>query len=345
MKDTTAIRPGEDLDWDKLDPYLRNAMPDLAGAMHVEQFPGGHANLTYLVRFGARELVVRRPPFGKIAPGTHDMKREYRVLSKLYKFFPQAPRAFHLCEDESILGANFVVMERRTGVVVRYKVPKFFADYENVEVRLTDALMRTIAKLHTVDIEAADLTNLGKPAGFVERQLEGAAKRWALAETTATPAMQQALELLRQDIPISQSVGLVHNDIKFDNCQFQPGNPDEITSLFDWDMCTIGDPLVDFAAMLAFWPDKRLEGLNLPIYLQGNFPDKPELIKLYQAYTGFDVSRINWYQALGCCKVAVILQQLYARYAAGATQDKRMAGLGEVAQIFAGLALHYAKQH
>ncbi len=344
MKDTTQIRPGEELDWQTLDPYLRNAMPELAGEMSVEQFPGGHANLTYLVRFGDRELVVRRPPFGKIAPGTHDMKREYRVLSKLYKFFPQAPRAFHLCEDESILGASFIVMERRTGVVVRYKVPKLFADTPNIEHRLTDALMRTQAKLHTVDIEQAHLINLGKPDGFVVRQLEGAAKRWHLAETTPTPAMQAAIDLLRQDIPVSQSVGLVHNDIKFDNCQFQPDNPDEITSVFDWDMCTIGDPLVDFAATLSFWPDKLLEGMNLPVYLQGDFPDKPTLIKMYADYTGFDVSRINWYQALGYCKVAVIVQQLYARYVAGATQDKRMAGFGQAAQVFAGLALHYAKK-
>ncbi len=343
MKDTASIRPGEDLDWTTLETYLQAAMPDLSGPMEVEQFFGGHANLTYLLRFEDRELVLRRPPFGKIAPGAHDMKREYRVLSKLNPFFPAAPKAFHFCADESIIGANFVIMERRKGIVARYRVPKEFQDLDNVEYRMTDALMRTEAAFHTVDVAEADLLDLGKPAGFVERQLAGAEKRWSLVETDPTPAMYKALEILGKDIPKAQAIALVHNDIKFDNCQFQPNNPDEITTMLDWDMCTIGDPLVDFGVSLSYWPDNHLKGIELPVVLHGNFPEKDVLIELYAKYSGYDLSRINWYQGLAYCKLAVILQQLYGRYLSGATKDKRMANLGEAAKAFAFVALQYAK--
>ena len=339
MDKAKEIRTGEALDWEKLEAYLRVQLPELSGEMTVAQFHGGHANLTYLVQFGDTELVVRRPPFGKIAPGAHDMKREFRVLSKLYKHYHRAPRAYHLCEDESIIGAKFVVLERRAGVVVRTEVIDCFKPFENVEERLVDAMVKAMAELHLVDFEAADLTKLGRPEGFMERQLAGWSKRWELSKSTENKDMDVVLEKLQGSIPKAQRVSIIHNDIKLDNCQFQPDNPDVVTSIFDWDMCTLGDPLIDFATSLSYYPGKKTKRFeNLPVQLKGDFPTKEFLIQKYQEYTGLSIDNINWYEAFANWKGAVVAQQLYKRYLDGATKDKRMAGFGQTVKEMAIIA-------
>jgi len=344
MDTAKEIRAGEGLDWDKLEVYLRVNLPELSGEMTVGQFHGGHANLTYLVSFGDTELVVRRPPFGKIAPGAHDMKREYRVLSKLYKHFSTAPRAYHLCEDETIIGAKFVVIERRTGVIVRYELLDCFKEFDRAEERLTDAMIRAQVDLHQIDYAAADLTRLGRPEGFLERQLMGWAKRWELSKTTENKGMDKILSLLQKSIPKTQQVSIIHNDIKFDNCQFQPNNPDKVTSFFDWDMCTLGDPLVDFGSTLSYWPEPFLEQFNLPVMLAGNFPTKTFLIEKYAAYSGLDMSELDWYQGFAYWKGAVIAQQLYARYLKGESTDPRMEKFGRTAGAFIAFVLDLLKK-
>jgi len=327
MDKAKEVREGEALDWSTLEIYLRAQLPELKGEMSVAQFHGGHANLTYLLNFGDTELVLRRPPFGKIAPGAHDMKREYRVLSKLYKHFPPAPRAYHLCEDEDIIGAKFVVIERKRGVVVRYKLLDCFKPFDNAETRITEAMIKAQAALHLVDYEKADLSRLGRPAGFLERQLKGWSKRWELSKTDDSKDMDAILAWLLKDIPVTQRVSIIHNDIKPDNCQFQPDNPDKVTAIFDWDMCTLGDPLVDFASTLSYWPDERFDRSkypDLPVTLQGNFPNKAFLIDRYQQHTNFDLSRLAWYEVFAFWKGAVIAQQLYKRYVDGDSTDERM---------------------
>jgi len=295
MDSAKAVRKGEALDWDKLEGYLRANLPELTGEMIVAQFHGGHANLTYLLKFGETELVLRRPPFGKIAPGAHDMKREYRVLSKLYKHFAPAPRAYHLCEDETIIGAKFVVIERRTGVIVRYELLDCFKQFDRAEERLTDAMIRA--------------------------------------------QMDDILVLLQKRLPTTQKVSIIHNDIKFDNCQFQPDNPDKVTSFFDWDMCTLGDPLVDFGSTLSYWPEPFFEKFDLPVMLSGNFPTKAFLIEKYANYTGLDMSEMDWYQAFAYWKGAVIAEQLYARYLKGESTDERMKKFGKTTNAFTQFAL------
>lgn len=337
MKDTKAVRPNEELDWKKLEGYLHEQLENLDGEMSVEQFHGGHANLTYLLRFGEREFVLRRPPFGKIAPGAHDMKREYRVLSKLYKYLPEAPRAYHLCEDETIVGARFVVMQRCKGVVVRSKLPESFTQEKNVLSRLTNALLRSAADLHSVDVEAADLTALGKPDGFAERQIGGWNKRWNLSKTWEVADMDYVYDALKSSIPTPQSVSLIHNDLKFDNCQFQPDNPDKVTAIFDWDMCTTGDPLIDFGGLLAYFPEKSVPDM-MRILPPGDYPDKSEMIARYSDMTGFNTENIWWYESFAYWKTAIILQQLYKRYADGATKDERMAKFGKMAKMLGGFA-------
>jgi len=344
IDEAKEIRKGEALDWTKLEAYLKEAVTECVGRMTVAQFHGGHANLTYLLYFGESEFVLRRPPFGKIAPGAHDMKREFRVLSKLYKYFPQAPRAFHFCDDVEIIGSPFVIVERRKGVVVRYKLPEIFNHYDNVEERLTDAMIKSEARLHRVDVDMADLTKLGRPKGFINRQLEGWSKRWDLSKIEENHDMIEIYEILSSDIPTPQAVSIVHNDIKFDNCQFAPDNPDEVTSIFDWDMTTLGDPLADFGMTLSYWPEPLLAKYkSLPVMLSGDFPDKDYLKEKYEAYSGYELSQITWYEALSYWKGAVIAQQLYRRYVDGATTDQRMKGFGESAKALAEVALIKAK--
>lgn len=340
MSDYAPIRPSEELDWPKLEAHLRQEMPDLSGDFSVAQFHGGHANLTYLLRFGERELVLRRPPFGKIAPGAHDMQREYRILSRLWEHFPQAPRAYHLCTDHEVIGSDFVVMERCSGVVVRTSLPEDFAAFEQAEIRLSEALMKVCAELHAVDVEKADLMDMGKPEGFAIRQLKGWTKRWHLSKTSEIPKMDQLAESLASDIPEPQRVSIVHGDLKFDNCQFKADNPDKVTAVFDWDMATLGDPLIDLGGLLSFWPDPMVPAEKMPVkLLTGNWPDKTWLKEKYAEYSGLDLSRMNWYEAFAYFKTAVIAQQLYARYAAGDTKDERMEKFGLLIGLFARLGL------
>jgi aminoglycoside phosphotransferase (APT) family kinase protein len=342
MDSAKEIRIGEGLDWQKLESYLHDHIPDLKGKMKVTQFHGGHANLTYLLSFGDSELVLRRPPFGKIAPGAHDMKREFKVLSKLFKHFPPAPRAYHFCENESIVGAPFVILERKKGVVIRTKLLECFHQFQNAENRISDAMIRAQAALHKIDYEAADLQNLGRPEGFLERQLRGWAKRAELSKTEENEGMKSILNWLQNDIPLTQRISVIHNDIKPDNCQLQPDNPDEVTAIFDWDMCTLGDPLVDFATTLSYWPEDRIDTSkykNLPVQLIGNFPPKNYLKEKYSTYTQFDMSRLPWYEVFAYWKGAVIAQQLYKRYVDGETRDKRMGQFGESAKALVDLSL------
>jgi len=329
------VRTGEELDWSKLSNYLHTNLEEIQGNMQVKQFHGGHANLTYLLLFGEQEFVLRRPPFGKIAPGAHDMHREYKVLSKLYQHFDPAPRAYHFCQDKTIIGAPFVIMQRCTGLVIRGVIPEALKIHDRVEQRLTDALIKAQANLHTIDVQAANLQDLGKPEGFVERQLKGWSKRWHLAKTEKIPEMDQVMAALAKAIPKPQAVSILHNDYKFDNCQYQEDNPDLVTSIFDWDMCTIGDPLIDFGSTLSYWQDDRFVDVQLPIIVRGNFPDKTYLKEAYAKQTGFDLSQMDWYEAFALWKNAVILQQLYARFVNGATTDKRMAAMGTLAKLLA----------
>lgn len=336
MDEAAAVRTGESLDWQQLSDYLRAHLPNLIGQhpMTVAQFHGGHANLTYLLRFGDTELVLRRPPFGKIAPGAHDMAREYRVLSGLYIYFPRAPRAYLYCEDTSIIGAAFVIMERRNGLVVRKRLPDCFAGYLGAEARLSSALLRAAADLHTIPDAQQIFPDLGQAEGYLQRQLTGWKKRWLLAKTEENPTMDSLLQVLEKNIPSSQYTAIVHNDIKLDNCQFQPNNPDEVTAMFDWDMATIGDPLLDFATTLSYWPDPALKAYDfLPVSLQGKWPPKAFLRHQYADFTGFSLAELPWYEALAFVRVAIIAQQLYRRYHDGATQDRRMASLGQAAKV------------
>ncbi|NKQ36521.1 MAG: phosphotransferase family protein, partial [Chloroflexi bacterium] len=254
-EDTIQVRPDEQFDEEKLAEYLRGQLPGSENPLTVRQFGGGAANLTYLLDYGTHEYVLRRPPLGPVAKSAHDMSREYRVLSRLYHAFPYAPRAFLYCEDRDMIGADFFVMERRRGVVVRRSLPPEFAGMPDAPRRMSEALVDALAELHAVDYEAIGLGDLGKPAGFIERQVEGWYQRWLAAKTADLPEMETVYHWLRDNLPQTTQFSLVHNDYKLDNVMLAADDPGRVVAIFDWDMCTLGDPLSDLGALLTYWTE------------------------------------------------------------------------------------------
>lgn len=333
--ETAPVRPGEQLDWDSLDTYLRANIAGVAGDFRVLQFPNGSANLTYFVQIGEQRFVVRRPPFGTIAPGAHDMRREHRTLSRLWRQFDKAPRAFLFCDDHSVVGSDFLVIEYRSGEVVWGTIPPSMRGYDDVGRRLGLALVDALAELHLVEPESVDLADLGRPDGFVERQVRGWAKRWELAAPEgAAPLMRVVADRLSTSIPTSPRPSILHNDYKLDNCQFEPGDPDRVKSIFDWDMATLGDPFIDLGITLNYWPDPSDTDDAGPIVNPGmetlGLPTRAEVVARYAERTGLDVGEVHWYEAFACWKTAVVLQQLHTRYLRGESTDERMAAKGDM---------------
>ncbi|HET6471504.1 MAG TPA: phosphotransferase family protein [Pseudomonadales bacterium] len=333
--ETADVRPDEVMDWDTVAAYLRGRVDGAEGPMRVRQFPGGSANLTYLITFdapdGPHEFVLRRPPLGPVAPGAHDMAREHKVLSRLYAPYPRAPRSYHLCTDESVIGAKFIVVERRTGVVIRDRFPDAMLEHPRLAERATYALVDAMAELHNVEPAAHGLADLGKPDGFAQRQVDGWASRWELAKDKDVPLVYEIHRRLNASVPKPSRVSILHNDLKFDNCQYQTHDPDRVTSIFDWDMATLGDPLFDLGTLLGYWSEttdpaprgQRPTGAGDP------FPTRAQITRRYAETTGIDMRHVNWYEAFALWKTTVVVQQIYIRFARGQTKDARFARIAE----------------
>jgi aminoglycoside phosphotransferase (APT) family kinase protein len=341
--EVAEVRSGEELDWTSLETYLHAALPEVAGAMSVLQFPNGSANLTYLLRLGDTELVLRRPPFGTIAPGAHDMKREYRVLSRLWQVFDRAPRAFTFCDDHSVIGSDFVVMERRVGEVVRTTAPPSMVHHRDLGRRLGFALVDAMADLHLIVPADHGLGDLGKPDGFVERQVSGWRSRWNLVRPEhGPPAMDEIADRLALRTPTPNRVSIVHNDLKLDNCQFDPDDPDRVTSIFDWDMTTLGDPMIDVGTLLNYWPDATdapdATRVSQPGLLEIGLPSRAEVVERYAARTGLDMTDVDWFEAFALWKTGVVVQQLHNRWLRGESTDPRMATIADRLPVLASSA-------
>lgn len=338
------VRPGDELDWGRLAGYLQDQLDGLGPLAAVHQFPNGSANLTYLLEFASRRLVVRRPPFGEIAVGAHDMKREYRALSRLWRSYDRAPRAYLLCQDHSVAGADFLVIDYRPGVVVWGTVPPGMAAHQDAGRRIGLAVVDALADLHMLDPQAAGVADLGRrPEGFVDRQLDGWRARWAAITEpvlASLPAAQTGSDLVAEvgarlaaTKPPTLRTSVLHNDFKIDNCQFDPASPDRVQSVFDWDMATIGDPLVDLGTMLNYWPDPSDDPDNPPSYPDGQqhmgLPTRAEVAARYATATGADLAALRWYEAFGCWKTAIVVAQLHHRYLQGNSHDLRQGLKGE----------------
>ena len=251
--ETVSVRPEAVLDHEVVSQFLRGKLPNTTGPLEIVQFAGGHANLTYLIRFGDQEYVLRRPPGGPVAAGAYDMAREYRVLSALWQVFPPASRPYLFCDDVSVLGAPFFVMERRRGLVIHKEMPPAYLNQPHQYQRLSETIVDTLVALHAVDYKAVGLETLGKPEGFVQRQVNNWLKRWRQARIFEIPVLDEVGSWLLAHLPHSQEPTLLHNDYKLDNAMVDPTDIARIVALFDWDQCTLGDPLVDLGLLLNYW--------------------------------------------------------------------------------------------
>ncbi len=341
-----AVRPDEQFDVARLGEYLRGRLAGSDAALSVRQFSRGKANLTYLLRFGdgddAHEYVLRRPPLGPVAPGSHDMAREYRVLSTLWRAFPKAARAHLFCADESVIGAPFFVMERRHGVVVQGVVPPEFGGGEDPQSNraLSTVVVDTLAEFHHVDPEEAGLGELGHPAGFMERQVTGWTARWDKAKHEEVALASELATWLIDHLPPPGPTTLLHNDWRLDNLAVAHDDPGRCVAVYDWDMCTRGDALADLGTLMSVWydPGEAPSSLNtMPTFTPGWMPRR-EAIERYGAKAGFDLTDVHWYVVFGTFKLAVVLQQIYIRWLRGQTADQRFAVMGEGARQLLELA-------
>lgn len=323
--DSAPVRPGEELDRARLQQYLRGRIDGASDGFTVEQFPGGHSNLTYLLRSPVREYVLRRAPLGPVAPKAHDMGREFNVLRAVHPYFQLAPEAFHLCEDLSIIGAVFFVMERRTGTIIRGILPGQLAGHER---SISAAFVNCLAELHSIDIQKTGLQRLGKPDGYLERQVRGWAERWTRARTGDEIALEDLIAWLQSHVPRSPAPTLVHNDFKLDNLMLDAGGR-SITAVLDWEMATVGDPLADLGLALCYWTQPAgLKG-EPALTLGPGWYTRDEIAHAYARSTGRDLSEILYYEVFGLFKLAVVLQQIYFRWKRGQTSDERFRGFGE----------------
>jgi len=326
-----GVRQGEELDTGKLEAYLTEHIPGLAGSLVVEQFPRGYSNLTYLIRVGERELVLRRPPFGANIRSAHDMGREYRILSHLITAYPKVPRALVYCDDPSVLGAPFYAMERVTGVILRADPPAGMAIAPDEMRRISDAFVDNFAAIHAVDYRAVGLGDLGRPEGYVERQVTGWIGRYEKAKTDGIPALDRTARWLMERRPGESGAALIHNDYKYDNVALDPAGLSTIRAVLDWEMATVGDPLMDLGTTLGYWvqPDDApaLRAMRFGCTTLPGNPTRAELVERYARRSGRDVSDVVFYYVFGLYKIAVISQQIYARYVQGLTRDERFGRL------------------
>lgn len=334
-----TIRQGEELDQAKLQSYLNQQVKDFGQITEISQFPGGYSNLTYLLKTPRQEYVLRRPPFGaKDIKGGHDMGREFRVLSLLQQAgYQKMPPPVVYCQDESVIGCPFYVMQRVQGIILRaHSAPKMGIDSPTMQA-ISEALVDNMVALHGLDIHTSGLIQLGKPEGYIRRQVEGWAKRYQNAQTDSIKAMEALAAWLHDHLPAENPPTLIHNDYKHDNVVLNHQHLPSIIAVLDWEMATVGDPLMDVGTSLSYWAEPNdsvfERGFNLT-WLPGNLT-RQQFASRYAEKSGRDLTKILYYYVFGLFKNAVVAQQIYARYKKGLTQDERFAGLIAIVNAFA----------
>ena len=340
-------RAGEELDVARLEPYLRRQFPNDAGEFLVRQFPSGHSNLTYSLSLGARELVLRRPPFGSKVKSAHDMSREFRVLSKLHSAYAPAPEVLLYCDDQSVIGAPFYVMNPIHGVILRRDVPRGLDLPAEKARRLSESFIDNLIRLHRVDYPAVGLSDLGKPEGYLERQVRGWTERYRGSKTHDYPEVEKITAWMQEHRPATSGVSLIHNDYKYDNVVLDSTDITAIVGVLDWEMCTIGDPLTDLGTTLAYWvdaadPEELQKNRWGPTNVPGSLT-RAEIVHTYAQKTGADPSQTAFYLAFARFKLAVIVQQIYYRYHQGLTKDERFASMPSTIQMLLRASLHGAQ--
>lgn len=328
IDEPVEVRKGEELDTSKVGAFLRDSIPGLAGEISVQQFPSGFSNLTYMIKSANREMILRRPPFGKKPKSGHDMHREYRILKALKPVFRYCPEPLVYTEDPAVMGCPFYVMERIHGLIIRRSLPKGMELTKDQARTLSENLVKVLCELHSIDYRKAGLGDFGKPEGYVKRQVDGWIGRYRDARTPDAPDYEEIMGWLTAKMPSDTGTPcVIHNDYKFDNVVLSEKNPLEIIGILDWEMATIGDPLMDLGNSLAYWVEKddppniqliRMIATNIDGMLT-----RKEQVALYSKIMGRTIDNFDFYFCFGLFRLAVIAQQIYYRFYHGQTKDER----------------------
>jgi len=322
------VREGEALERERIEAFLKDAIPELRGELQIRQFPAGYSNLTYLLTCGDRELVLRRPPFGTKARSAHDMSREFRMLTALHPVFPYCPRPLAFTDDPAIIGCPFYVMERLHGMILRKNLPAGLTLTAVQAANLCERFLDVLVELHGIDYQAIGLGNFGKPDGYIRRQVTGWSDRYRAARTPDAPDFEAVMAWILEKMPSDPpGPAILHNDYRLDNIVLAKDDPAKIIGVLDWEMAAVGDPLMDLGNTLAYWvqpddPEERREIRVMPTHLPG-MPGRAELARRYEEKSGRSIERFDFYYCFGMFRLAVIAQQIYYRYFHGQTQDKR----------------------
>ncbi|WP_027416128.1 phosphotransferase family protein [Aneurinibacillus terranovensis] len=331
QNEVNAVHTIQKINWERIEHFLRSHIEQLGSEpMEVKQFSAGYSNLTFLIRIGEWVAVLRRPPFGPIPPKAHDMEREYRILWKINPVFPLAPKPYLFCNDLSIMERPFYVMERKQGTVIDDQLPPEYEDTEETAKMISETVVKTLVQLHEIDIKTAGLSDLGHPEGYLERQVHGWIKRYHHSKTDEIHVVEEIEKWLVRNMPVSPYPTIVHNDFKLNNMMLSKNDPGKAVAVFDWEMCTIGDPLTDLGSSLAYWTEEgeAFTGLTSVTNNPG-FIKRREFIDLYAKKSGRDLTHIDFYLTFAFYKIGVILQQIYYRWKQGEASDERFGKLGE----------------
>ncbi len=342
------VRKGEELPAAKLKQFLQenHLIGSIESELFVKQFTHGYSNLTYLLSIENKEYVLRKPPIGAIKRG-HDMSREFKVQSAVQKEFSKVPKMFAYTDAAAVLGSEFYIMEKVEGIILNFKEAKKRDIPANDYKTIANAWLDTFTELHQLDYDAIGLTNLGKPEGYVERQVTNWGKQYLKAATKDVPSAEKVMQWMQENQPKNYQHCLIHNDYKYDNVVFKDNSWKEITAVLDWEMATLGDPLMDLGTSLGYWTlasdhDFVKQGIPSPTIFEGN-PMRSEIVASYAKKSGRDIHNMVFYYAFGLFKIAVIAQQIYYRYSKGLTSDPRFANLDKAAELCCNLALKSIK--
>jgi aminoglycoside phosphotransferase (APT) family kinase protein len=340
---TVEVRKGEELDVNAVDGILKANIGELSGSPEVTQYPSGASNLTYALDYPQRRLVLRRPPFGTRPKSGHDMHREYRVMTQLAPSFPAVPKTLYYTDDESIIGAEFYVMERSEGHLIHNEIPKAWSWGEAEGRALCETFFQKLVDLHNVDYKAAGLGDFGKPEGYVSRQILGWNRRYEKAWTDDVEKFEDVRDWLEANMPkTKRGAAIVHGDYRIDNCILRQDDPTQIEAILDWEISALGDPMMDLGNTLSYWIEE-----NDPPFMQlmvrqpsraPGMMSRQEILEFYAEKSGADVSGFQFYYVYGIFRLAVIIQQIYYRYYHGQTKDTRFKDYNQMVNALGQLA-------
>jgi len=339
-----ALAP-DGIDVEALASYLPRYLPEIDGPLTAELIGGGKSNLTYYLRSPRGEWVLRRPPLGHVLPTAHDMTREFRVISALASSAVPVPTALHLCEDAAVIGAPFYVMERVRGEIIHEQLPPGLASTPDDRRRMSDAFIDALVELHAVDYQTVGLETFGRPQGFLERQVRRWGEQWDRSKTRELPAIEELRRRLPRALPESPPPTIVHGDYRLENMIFASGTPDRIVAILDWEMATLGDPLVDLAYALMCWGElgdtepRTIALAQSMVTAAEGFPTRAELAAAYERRSGRSVDRLDFYSVFALYKLAIIVEGIQARFLAGETRGDQFEDMDARIVAMAKLAI------